>query len=343
MRLKIGLISDKPQGETNCTAETKHTDIQKKSTNEEIYKVLKKKYDVVEIIADNRIIKNLIESKIDLAFPLCTGISGESRQSQVPAILEMLRIPYIGSGILAHSLSLNKAVAKQIFAYNNILTPSFQIFNTAGENFNMNLKFPLIVKPSCEGSGFGIHKDSVVYNKQDLMGKIKSLLKSYCPPVLAEEFIKGREFTIGIIGNGSEKRFLPIMEINFDDVPEKFGKFYTFEVKSQLSEKTKYICPASINKDIELKIKNSAGRAFDALGCRDFARVDVRLKEDQPYVLEINSLPGLKSQYSDLPKMALKEGLSYDELIFNIVEISIRRINKDKRYMEEKVSDKKIS
>jgi D-alanine-D-alanine ligase len=328
MRLKIGLISDKPQGETNCTAETKHTDIQKKSTNEEIYKVLKKKYDVVEIIADNRIIKNLIESKIDLAFPLCTGISGESRQSQVPAILEMLR---------------NKAVAKQIFAYNNILTPSFQIFNTAGENFNMNLKFPLIVKPSCEGSGFGIHKDSVVYNKQDLMGKIKSLLKSYCPPVLAEEFIKGREFTIGIIGNGSEKRFLPIMEINFDDVPEKFGKFYTFEVKSQLSEKTKYICPASINKDIELKIKNSAGRAFDALGCRDFARVDVRLKEDQPYVLEINSLPGLKSQYSDLPKMALKEGLSYDELIFNIVEISIRRINKDKRYMEEKVSDKKIS
>lgn len=330
MRLKVGVIFDKSQVNIKYTEEAKCADNQRKTTKEEICKILRKRYDVAEIIADEKIIKNLIESKIDLAFPLCTGIVGESRQSQVPAILEMLGIPYVGSGILGHSLALSKSMAKQIFDYNNVSTPDFQIFNTINEKLDSDLKFPLIVKPSCEGSGFGIHKDSVVYNKEDLMKKVKSLFKDYQPPVLVEEFIEGRELTVGIIGNNDKKEFLPIMEINFDDISEEFGKFYTFEVKSNFAEKTKYLCPAPLNPKIEESIKDNVQRAFDALGCKDFARVDIRLRRNQPYILEINSLPGLKPQYSDLPKMALKAGLSYDDLIFKIVDTAINRLEEDK-------------
>lgn len=343
MRLKVGVIFDKPQKYVNCTVEERCADNQKQTTKDEICKVLKKRYDVVEIMADKKIINSLTESKIDLAFPLCTGIAGECRQSQIPAILEMLGIPYVGSGILGHSLALSKCTAKQIFDYNNISTPAFQIFNTINGKLDLNLHFPLIVKPSCEGSGFGIHKDSVVYNKKELIKKVKSLLEEYQPPVLVEEFIEGRELTVALIGNGNKKRLLPMMEINFDNIPEEFGKFYTFEVKSQFGEKTKYLCPAPLKSKIEQSIKDNAQRAFDAIGCKDFARVDIRLRGDKPYILEINSLPGLKPQYSDLPKMALKAGLSYDDLIFEIVETSIRRIKKDKDYIVTQVSPEGIS
>ncbi|WP_432407359.1 D-alanine--D-alanine ligase family protein [Wukongibacter sp. M2B1] len=341
MRLKIGIISDKPQAEVKNTVEAKSADNQKETTKEQICRVLSKRYDVVEIAADDKIIEQLRKSNIDLAFPLCTGIIGESRQSQVPAILEMLEIPYVGSGILAHALALNKTTAKQIFAYNNVSTPAFQIFNTLHEKLDSTLKFPLIVKPACEGSGFGIHKDSVVYNEENLMEKVKNLLRDYHPPVLVEEFIEGRELTVGVIGNDNEKTFLPIMEINFDDVPKEFGNFYTFEVKSKFGEKTKYICPAQIHPKISQTIKDTVEKAFDSLGCRDFARVDIRLREDHPYILEINSLPGLKPKYSDLPKMALKAGLSYDDLLFKIVEASIKRIRKYKDYVvTESLSEK---
>jgi len=127
----------------------------------------------------------------------------------------------IGSGVLGHALALDKSVAKKIFDYHHVATPKFQIFYEAEERLNSELKFPLIAKPACGGSGFGIQKDSVVYNEKELKKKVDSLLNEYIPPVLVEEFIEGREFTVGIIGNGKDKMILPIMEIDFDQVPEK--------------------------------------------------------------------------------------------------------------------------
>lgn len=312
------------------TIETKYTDGQKKVTKDAIYDILNRKYEVVKILADEKIIEYLIESKIDLAFNLSTGIRGESRQSQIPSILEMLGISYVGSGILAHALALDKSMAKQIFTYHNISTPAFQIFHTHNEQLNAHLKFPLIVKPACEGSGYGIHKDSVVYNKKDLEKKAEELLQKYRPPVLVEEFIEGREFTVGIIGNGMDKIILPIMEINFDDIPEKYGKFNTFIVKTELEEQTKFICPAQVSVALEQAIKDEVSRAFDALGCRDISRADIRVKNNQPYVIEINSLPGLKPGYSDLTKMALEAGVAYDDLIFMIVDNAMKRTKQTK-------------
>jgi D-alanine-D-alanine ligase len=287
---------------------------------------LNTKYDVEQILADEKIIERLLDSKIELAFLLTTGIRGESRQSQIPAILEMLGIPYVGSGVLAHALALNKAVAKKNFDYHQVATPRFQNYQGVEECLNADMKFPLIVKPACEGSGFGIHKDSVVHNERELKKKVGSLLREYEPPVLVEEYIDGREFTVGIIGNGKDKIILPIMEINFDQVPEKYGKFNTFEVKTICGDETKFYCPAPINSKLEKLMKENVSKAFDALGCRDLSRVDIRVKDDKPYVIEINSLPGLEPIYSDLPKMAEQAGITYDQLIFKIVDIAIKRI-----------------
>lgn len=330
MSYKIGLVVDKPNIEKQ-NKEANCADEQKEVTADKINEVLSKKYKIIKIVADEKIIEELKTSNVDIVFNLSTGIKGESRQSQIPAILEMLGIPYVGSGILAHAIALDKSVAKQIFKFHGVPTPNFQVFNTGLEEMDSSLKFPLIVKPACEGSGFGIHKDSVVYSERDLFKKVRELLKQYQPPVLVEEFIEGREFTVGIIGNGKDKTILPILEIDFKDIPEEYGKFYTFEVKTDFGDETNFYCPAPLSKEIEKAIKENASKAFDALGCRDIARVDVRLEDDKPYIIEINSLPGLKPVYSDLPKMAEAAGMSYEELIMQILKEAIERIENNRK------------
>lgn len=326
MKYKIGLLYDPIHQEDEKTEEFKHIDHQKEITKDEIYKILDTKYKVEKIIADEKIIERLLKSKIDLAFLLTTGIKGESRQSQVPAVLEMLGIPYIGSGILAHALALNKDVAKKIFNYHNITTPNFQIFYGIEKTMDKTMKFPLIAKPSNEGSGFGIHKDSIVHSEKELKKKVEILLREYKPPVLVEEFIEGREFTVGIIGNGKDKTVFPIMEIDFEQVPEKYGKFNSFEAKTICFDKVKLTCPALINSKLEKLLKEHALKAFDAIGCRDLARVDIRVKDDKPYLIEINSLPGLEPLYSDFPNMAEKAGIDYEQLIFKIVDVAVERV-----------------
>lgn len=336
MKYKIGLIYDKPYVGYNNTEEAKHVNHQKEVTKDAIFKILNTKFDVEEIIVDEKIIENLLKSKINLAFLLTTGIRGESRQSQIPAVLEMLGISYVGSGILSHALALNKAVAKKIFDYHNISNPNFQIFYEIDGKLDSTLKFPLIAKPACEGSGFGIHKDSVVINEKELKNKVESLLEEYEPPVLVEEFIEGREFTVGVIGNGNNKVILPIMELDFEDVPEEYGKFNTFEVKTKCLDETKVFCPAKIDKKIEKSIKEDVLKAFDALGCRDLSRVDVRLKDDKPYIIEINSLPGLEPLYSDLPKMAEVAGIEYKQFILKIVDIARERIRNESKNISKR-------
>ncbi len=330
MNYKVGLIVDKTSAEDK-SQEMKHADLQKEVTADIVNQILSKRYATEKIVADDKIIEALSKKDFDIVFNLSTGVRGESRQSQIPAVLEMLGVPYVGSGILAHSLALNKAVAKQIFYFHKVPTPNFQIFYTVEEVIDKSLIFPLIVKPACEGSGFGIHKDSVIYNEEALLNKAKELLRQYQPPVLVEEFIEGREFTVGIIGNGKDKVVLPIMEIDFEDIPEEYGKFYTFEVKHDWGNETKFHCPAAISAELEKEIIKHVTRAFEALECRDVARVDVRVRDDKPYIIEINSLPGLQPVYSDLPKMANTAGMSYEELINRILEEAIKRVENNKK------------
>lgn len=327
MKQKIGLIIDPPTMRMS-TEEKSHADSQKQKTAEHIYHILKENYIVETIFADIIIFDTLDQKNINIAFNLSTGTKGESRQSQIPALLEMLGIPYVGSGVLSHALALNKAVAKKIFTYHNIPTPNFEIINTEDEIIKGNLKYPVIVKPACEGSGFGIYKDSVVNDYSSMINKVSTLLKEYQPPVLVEEFIEGKEYTVGIVGNGKTKKVLPILEIDFEDVPNEIGKFYSFQVKTYHSDKTKYHCPAKLSAQMEEKICDVAKRAFDALGCCDLARVDIRVRGEEVFVLEINSLPGLLPVYSDLPKMAEAGGMSYEDLINYILNEAFERVNR---------------
>jgi D-alanine-D-alanine ligase len=326
MNYKVGLIVDALRNVKN--EEAKQDNAQKMVTANAIHQILKARYETEMIVADQNLIEKVRSAKIDIAFNLSTGTRGESRQSQIPAVLEMLGIPYLGSGVLGHSLALNKAMAKQIFSFHQIATPRFQIINTGDEPIDDTLIFPMIVKPACEGSGFGIHSNSVVHNADELSTIVQSLLKTYQPPILIEEFIKGREFTVGIIGNGENKTVLPIMEIDFKDVPESTGRFNTFEVKHFFVNETKFHCPAVLNKSLETEIADCASKAFDVIGCKDFARVDIRERDNKAYVIEINSLPGLEPGYSDLPKMAEVSGVSYETLIYKMLDTAMERIKK---------------
>ena len=327
MNLKVGLVSDNPRFEIRKNKESIKEDKQKFETTKRIREVLSERYEVVDVITDERMPLDLIEKKIDIVFNLSTGIRGESRQSQVPALLEMVGIPYVGSGVLAHSLALDKPTAKIIFKYYGISTPDFEIINEYSDNITSNLRFPLIAKPSSEGSGIGIYKESLVYNLNELKKQIKNLINKYNQPILVEEFIEGREFTVGILGNKPDIKVLPPLEINFDDVPEEYGRFNTFEVKSKYWQLAQYYCPPDISDVLRSKIEKIALDSYIALECRDFARVDIRVRDDKPYILEINTLPGLEDNYSDFPRMARAAGIEYPELINRLLDIAKKRCN----------------
>jgi D-alanine-D-alanine ligase len=322
---KVCIIKDGSRETLHRNEESKHIDHQKSATLDTVREVLEKRYDVVVLKADAFLPAKLEQEKPDIVFNLSSGIEGESRQSQIPAILEMLRLPYTGSGTLAHSLALNKGMAKQIFLQNRVPTAKFQIFTSLDQELDKSLKFPLIVKPSCEGSGMGVHRDSVVYNEKDLYRIVGNRLKEYEEDILVEEFIDGREFTVGIVGNGPKVKVLPILEINFDNVPEESGKFYTFETKTKMGHLTNFYCPAPVTDELREKIEMAALGAYNSLKCRDVSRVDIRVKDDMPYVLEINTLPGLQKGYSDLPRMAEAGGMTYDYLINFILESAAKR------------------
>lgn len=322
---RVCVIKDGLMETLKNNEESEHVDHQKSVTLKSVKKVLEKRYEVVVMKADKFLPVKLEQEKPDIVFNLSSGVEGESRQSQIPAILEMLGIPYTGSGTLAHSLALNKGMAKQIFLQNGVPTANFQIFSGPEEELRPDMQFPLIVKPSAEGSGMGIHRDSLVYNNEDLYRVVGDRLKEYAEDILVEEFIDGREFTVGIIGNGYDTKVLPIMEINFDNVPDESGKFYTFETKTKMIPLTNFYCPAPISEKLKRIIKRAALGAFNSLKCRDVSRVDIRVKDGKPYVLEINTLPGMQKGFSDLPRMAEADGMTYEDLIHFIIETAAKR------------------
>ncbi|MBN2097749.1 MAG: ATP-grasp domain-containing protein [Candidatus Omnitrophica bacterium] len=279
---------------------------------------------------DRRLIDNIRTNNVDIVFNIAEGFSGPSREAQVPAMLDFLNIPYTGSGVLALALSLDKAMSKQIFVTQGIPTPRFQLFKNAPETLNPNLCFPLIVKPNCEGSAKGIHSTSVVKDKLQLVEEISRVKKNYRQDVLVEEFIQGRELTVAILGNDPPE-VLPILEIDFTDCKNKKEFFYSWEVKEYQGidpryPDPKFFCPAHLSVEQEKQVKNVALAAHQALGCQDLSRVDIILGQNSNiYVLEVNPLPGLDPQESNLTKIAQAAGLSYPDLINSILASTVKR------------------
>lgn len=291
--------------------------------------------EVILIEADGDAYGKLKEVRrdIDIVFNIAEGLRGESRESYIPAICDMLEIPYTGSGVLTLGLCLNKVRTKEILRYYGIPTPDFWLFRSKDEKLDLELelKFPLIVKLLHEGSQMGLSRDSIVCSEEDLRDRVAYLMHEYGEPVIVEEFLDGREFTVSILGN-EKPIILPIVEAIFEEgqktrlfTPDKpLLPFIPKSVEINLKERS--TCPADVDEDLRSEIEEIALNAYRALDCRDWCRIDLRMTRDGdiPNVLELNPIAGIDPSYL-LPRAAKVAGISYERLINMILEFGAKR------------------
>lgn len=253
-----------------------------------------------------------------MVFNISYGIQGQARYTHVPSILEMVGIPYVGSSPLAHSIALDKVVAKMILVQNNLPTPDFAVLETP--DFEApKLRYPLIVKPKREAVSFGIR---MVNDESELREAAGLIFEKFGQAVLVERFMDGREVNVGLLGNGPPEA-LPPVELSFgEDGP----KLYSYEDKIGTSGRTiELVCPAPLGDELLAQARDYALRAFSAIGCYDCARVDMRLDADgYLYILEINSLPSLGARGSYVVA-AERAGLDFDGLVNRLVEVASTR------------------
>ncbi len=295
---------------------------------------------------DGSLPEALLNLRPHICFNIAEGLGGDAREAQVPALCELLDIPYTASRVLANALSLDKVQTKRIWHSMGLPTAPFQEFRTGDEPLDPALTFPLIVKPALEGSGMGVDAHALVADEEALRERVAWVIASYRQPALVESFLPGREFTVGFIGNPGQParrrpwlykshgkmegiHFFPILEI--DSHPSVSPGLYGAEAKSlDLGESgaPAYLCPAAIPDTLRLELEKLSFAAAQAIGYADVARVDLRLGADgQPYLLEINTLPGLNPAVSDLCIMAAAEGLPYQVLISEILYLAAARFD----------------
>ena len=267
--------------------------------------------------------EKLIKQKPEIVFNIAEGKSGGGREAKVPAILNYLGIPYTGSDETTMCIAMDKALTKRLLTTYQIRTPKYKVAGIGTPITTVGLTYPLIVKPNAEGSGKGISGVSIVTNIEDLRKTIKENTETYKQDALVEEYIPGREFTVGILGNGDDTRVFPPMEIIFRD---KSKSIYSYAVKKNFRKYVDYACPPDITSKIREHIENTAHRIYRILKCRDCARMDFRLSpEGRLYFIEINPLPGLAPGYSDFPILAEYCGVGYDALVQGILESALKR------------------
>ena len=271
------------------------------------------------------LLERLASLKVDIVFNISEGVSGRNRESQVPAILEMAGIPFVGADALTLGLTLDKVMAKKIFIADKIPTPRFFEVNSGEQLSNTNhYKFPLIVKPRFEGSSKGLSENSRVETKEELREQVEYIVNTYKQPALIEEFISGQEFTVAIIGNDTPE-IMPVVQIKIDGKLKLNDKFYTFARIT--SDRLEYVCPAKISAELKKILNELALKTYRAVECRDFGRGDFRVdQEGRPYVLEINPLPSLSTE--DVFKLVAENiGITYEDIIGKILNSAIKRYN----------------
>jgi D-alanine-D-alanine ligase len=298
-------------------------------------------HQTVFIQADTDLPYALRDEKPDICFNIAEGLGGDAREAQVPALLEMLQIPYTGSRVLANGISLDKTLTKRIWRDRRLPVASFQEFSVGDEPLRAELEFPLFVKPAREGTGMGVDMNAIVNNEKELRERADYIINTYQQPALVETFLPGREFTVGILGRPDAKIYsrhpewyekdgfhrFPILEL--DMTRSVTPMVYSQEAKSKdVGEEGApgYFCPAEIEPELEKKLKYYALRAHIILNALDVSRTDVRLDpQGNPRVMEINTLPGLTSNYSDLCLQSKAEGIRYEDLILEILYLGASR------------------
>jgi D-alanine-D-alanine ligase len=282
----------------------------------------------VELLeADDYLFDRLKDTNLDMVFNIAEGRLGRGREAQVPSILNFFNIPFTGSDETTLCVALDKALCKRIIATAKVRTPKYQEISNISQKVNSKLKFPMIIKPNAEGSSKGITDVAVADNMDMLNSILNKNLQKYNQPMLIEEFIRGREFTIGILGNGGDVKVFSPMEISYKNDCSGYG-IYSYNVKCNYKDYIEYICPARINGCIADKMTHAALKIYNTLKCRDFSRIDFRLAQDGTiYFIEINPLPGLTPGYSDYPMLASMCGMDYKSLIKGILNSALKRYN----------------
>ena len=311
-------------------------------TIDAVANALRERCEVVKIDCNPaclpHIIATLLEEKPDICFNITEGIGEPSREAQIPALLDMMRLRYTASDPTTLCLTLDKARTKEILSYYQLPTPPFHVIHTLREAeifLKESLRFPLIVKPLYEGSSKGIFERSVVYSLEELSRQLREVILHYKQPALVEHFLSGREFTVALIGNGEAVEVLPIIELLFDHLPKDSRKIYSYEAKwlwdAPDNPVEVFKCPAPISNELADEIASLCKRAFWALRCRDWARIDVRLNEHgKPFIIEINPLPGIlpnPDEHSCFPLAARVAGMDFNALINRVLDEALKRYN----------------
>ena len=286
-------------------------------------------HQVFTMDGDAHLAQRLKDLAIDICFNQCEGYRGDSREAQVPALLEMLGVPYTGSKVLALALTLDKSMTKRVLLYHGLHTPRFQEFLTADDPLDARLAahFPLFAKPNSEGTGMGIDNRSILRTEAELRERVAYLLSAYQESVLVEQYIEGNDVTVGMVGNYPDLHIFPISMIDNSLYEETGIHVYGSELKIDLGDKYQYQCPARISDELANKLRRLAIETMRVTGTLDYARIDFRLDRNdgnQPYILEINSLPGI-TPISDLTLMAEAEGWSHARLVYSVLEAALKR------------------
>jgi D-alanine-D-alanine ligase len=287
-------------------------------------------HDVVRIGHVRALAARLVAGeRWDLVFNIAEGVAGFSRESQVPALLEAYEVPYTFSDPLACALTLHKGMAKHVARGCGVPTPNFALVTSPAEAAAVTLPLPLFAKPVAEGTSKGVTAKSLVRSRAELGDVCTELLRVYSQPVLVEEYLSGREFTVGVLGTGDSARALATLEVVLRTGADE--AVYSYRNKAQWRDFVEYRLLADVGKDaggaLRREVEEVALAAWRCLGCRDAGRVDVRLDgAGKAQLIEVNPLAGLTPEHSDLPIMAALKGVEYDALIGEILRCALARI-----------------
>jgi len=316
-------------------------------------------HDCVFYEGNAELYAKLCADRPDICFNICEGHFGDGREAQVPALLEMLQIPYTGSRVLTLALALDKPMTKRVLMWHELPTPAFQTFESPDEPLDDDMLFPLFVKPSREGTGMGVSAKSIANNPAELRERLEYIIQRYHQTALVERFIAGREVTVGLVGNisGIAARRLPSRHYAYSQQPRDYSEaglaalktsgitffppleidlvpyretdaVYSNRLKTDLADQIGYLCPAPLEGSQVEELNWLTAAVFRVTGCYDVARVDFRLDENdhyKPYILEINPLPGLAPKISDLVIEGEAIGIGHVELVNMILDEAIER------------------
>lgn len=295
---------------------------------------LSKRYRVTRVEGDAAVYGRLQAMRPDLVFNISEGFNGPNRESHIPILCEMLGLPYSGSDALTLGLCLDKSRTKEILAFYRIPTPAFLVTTPPANNKALKaFPLPAMVKPLREGSSMGIRNNSLVTTRAQLTQRVEEIQRAYHQPAIVEEFLPGREFTVGVLGNAPDYEILPIVEIDHRVLPEGAHPIYGYEAKWVWDDPDRplpiLICPAKISAALEKNIRRLVQDALLAFRVKDWCRVDLRLDaKGQPNILELNPLPGILPDPRDnsaLPAAARAAGYTYDQLILRVVTLASQR------------------